>query len=193
MIFWLCGLLALSSAVTACLMEDMRRAVLSLWVCGLSVGGLYLALGAELLAVVQWILSTLIAIAFIFYAMMFGEYGRLRPEPEPAGEPWSARILRAVLPALAAAGFTAMIVFGASEISGNGLTEFGPNPAMNGAEIMANENLDVVGRMLAGNHFISMELLGLTLFLVIIGSGVVARPERLTSDQASSETQGGAS
>ncbi len=177
MIFWICALLALGSALSACLVLDMRRAILSLWLCSLGVGGLYLAMGAETLAVVQWIVSTLIAIAFIFYAVMFGEYSTRENESAPA-ESFSRRALQVAMPALLGVAFTATIWLGAAHLPNTQVVEFGPVPQMDGADIINNQNVAVLGQSLAENHLLSLEILGLTLFLVVVGGGVVARPER---------------
>ncbi len=177
MIFWVCAALALVSALSACMVRDLRRAILSLWMCSLGVGGLYLAMGAETLAIVQWIVSTLIAIAFIFYAVMFGEYSAQEEASVPA-QPVSKKILQMGLPALLGIAFTATIWIGASHLPNTQVVEFGPVPQMDGAQIIANQNVAVLGNALAEKHFLSLQILGLTLFLVVVGGGVVARPER---------------
>ena len=60
-VFWICSALAVTAAAFAAFVRDLRRAVLALWIASLAVGGVYLSLNAELLAVVQWIASTLVA------------------------------------------------------------------------------------------------------------------------------------
>jgi NADH:ubiquinone oxidoreductase subunit 6 (subunit J) len=96
----ICGILSLGSAIYATVAGDTKRSILSLWFAGLSVGGLYLSWGAEFLAVLQWILSTLVAISFLFYAVMFGEYGAKDPRDWKKGRltlffpPFSERSLR---------------------------------------------------------------------------------------------------
>lgn len=177
MILWICGVLTLGAGLLACIMTDMRRAVLSLWVCSLGVGGIYLAMGAELLAIVQWIVSTVVAIAFIFYAVMFGEYVSRDRDSEKI--PPSKRILQAVLPALIGAGFSTVIIFGANHLPTIQPVEVGPVPTLDGAQVVERKNVAVLGQVLTEHHFLSLEILGLMLFLVIVGSGVIARPERL--------------
>lgn len=171
MIFWICCALVLGGAAMACFVGDLRRAVLALWVCSLGVGGLYLFMGAELLAIIQWIVSTLISIAFVFYAVMFGEYGVNDRRPLPR------RIIDAIQPVALGLAFTAVIWLGGGHLSGV-VAEAGASfPHAPDGSSMAGQDLAVLGKALAEDHLLSLEILALTLFLVIVGSGVVARPE----------------
>ena len=72
---WVFAVITLAAVFVAAFAGDIRRATLSLWVAGLAVGAVYLTLGAEVLAIVQWIVSTLVAVSFVFFSAMFGEYG----------------------------------------------------------------------------------------------------------------------
>ncbi|MGZ3698551.1 MAG: hypothetical protein ACXWP5_10475, partial [Bdellovibrionota bacterium] len=74
MMMWVFVGVTLSACATATLVGNIRRAALALWVASLGVGGIYLTMGAELLAVIQWVVSTLVAISFVFFSVMFGEY-----------------------------------------------------------------------------------------------------------------------
>jgi NADH:ubiquinone oxidoreductase subunit 6 (subunit J) len=163
-IFWICGILATGAAIMAAFLGDVRRAVLALWITGLAVGGVYLGLGAELLAVVQWIVSTVVAISFIFYAVMFGEYG-LGDERPPL-----RRAFTAVLPMLLGLAFMGVVWLGTQDLAAPEAGAGGPGLAR-------------LGQLLMQEHFISLEVLGLTLFLMIVGSGVIARPERKTEEE----------
>ncbi|MBY0469896.1 NADH-quinone oxidoreductase subunit J [bacterium] len=197
MIFWACGGIAVLGGVLATFMTDLRRAVLALWVCGLGVGGLYLSLGAELLAVIQWLLSTLIAIAFIFYAVMFGEFSTpedaalgvsVTPEPEKKKE-W----FRPVMPLIVGSAFAGMIWLGATHLPSmaqHGILFSDPHEIIEttktyGPQTQETEKKSEVamgvqglGRSLAEDHLLAVEILALLLFLVIVGSGVVARLEK---------------
>src|SRR5688500_17716981 len=74
MMGWIFAGVTLAAALMATFVGHMRRAILALWVAGLGVGGMYLTVGAEFLAIIQWIVSTLVTISFVFFAVMFGEY-----------------------------------------------------------------------------------------------------------------------
>jgi NADH:ubiquinone oxidoreductase subunit 6 (subunit J) len=158
-IFWICGIICLGAATLAAFLGDIRRSTLALWIAGLGVGGVYLALGAELLAIVQWIVSTVVAISFIFYSVMFGEYGVADDRPA------SRRALAAVMPLLLGLGFTFVIWLGTQDLSA-------PEPVSGGADLAK------LGRVLIGEQFLSLQVLGLMLFLLVVGSGVIARPEK---------------
>lgn len=166
-IYWFCAAIALGGALAATLLSDIRRAILAVWITGLGVGGLYLSLGTELLAVVQWVLSTLIAVASVFYAVLFGEYG------VSDSRPFSKKLLSAALPFALGLGFVTVLVIGARSFPGlialglHGATPPGP----------VQQDLAAVGRGLADDHLLALELLALTLFLVIVGGGVIVRPE----------------
>lgn len=164
MTFWICAGISLAAAAAATFVGDIRRAILALWVAGLGVGGLYLSLGAELLAVIQWIVSTLVSISFVFYAVMFGEYG------VPDRRTISEKAVSCLSSLGLGAAFAGVIVLGGRDL-----------PGMMGAELLvrpvANPGVMTLGRALADDYFLSLEILALTLFLVIVGSGVVARPE----------------
>ena len=172
MIFWLCSGMAIGSALLATFVGDIRKAIMSLWLTGLGVGGLYLLMGAELLAIVQWVVSTLVAMGFLFYAVMFGEYGLGDSRPP------LKRAAAAFFPTLLGAGFVAVLWYGASELKG--FTDIQPEAFRTSgmtAQNLGETNLTLLGRVLADEHLLSLEILALTLFLVVLGSGVVARPE----------------
>lgn len=164
-VFLFCSFLTIFAAILATFLSDIRKAVLALWITGLGAGGLFLSVGAELLAVVQWIVSTLVAISFIFYAVMFGEYGMpdLRPKPK--------RYTSLGVSVLLGAAFAWVIWLGAHQLPGATLIE----PIL--PENTTAQSMLALGKSIAEEHLLSLEILGLTLFLVIVGSGVIARPE----------------
>lgn len=165
MICWAFAGFTLLAALTAAMTENMRRAALALWLAGLGMGGMYLTLGAETLAVIQWILSTLGAISLIFFAVTFGEYAR---EPRTGDR---KRILFTVMGGVIGLSFAAVIFLGVGRI---------PDSAF----ILPAEgnDLEALGRTLAQHHLLSLEVLALTLFLILVGGGVVARPEEMPAE-----------
>src|ERR1700756_4739407 len=101
--------ITLSAVLMATFVNHTRRAILSLWVAGLGVGAMYLTIGAEFLAIIQWIVSTLVTISFIFFAVMFGEYNL--PTPRGVGN----SLVLTFLSLFVGAGFTAAIWTGGRE------------------------------------------------------------------------------
>ena len=160
MICWIFVFITLGAAAVATFVNDLHRAVLSLWVAGLGVGAVYLTLGAELLAIVQWIISTLVVISFVFYSVMFGEFGRTSNESQPARN--KVKMFLGLLAGLAFAG-----------LIGLGVGQFPKELLGQSAE---GTDLASVGKVMMDEHFLSLEVLALMLFLVLIGGGVVARP-----------------
>lgn len=160
MIHWIFIAATCVAAVVAAFAKSFRLVILALWAAGLGAGGLYLTLGAELLAIVQWIVSTLIALSFVFFAVMFGEYSR------PKGAP----VLRGGL-FMAAGGLLTIAVPCALWLGGSAVPE----------ELLtlptAGNDLASLGASLVQEHFIALEILALTLFITLVGGGVIARPD----------------
>jgi NADH:ubiquinone oxidoreductase subunit 6 (subunit J) len=162
MILWVCAGVLVLSAFLAAVMSDVRSATLWLWVAGLGAGGVYLSVGAELLAVIQWIVATVVAIGFVFYSVMFGEFG------SQAREKPVRQLIQSVLPIGVGLIFEGMLWLG----SGPGFLGM---PMIQG--VPQAQDLSGTGRVLARDHLLSVEILGLILLLLVVGSGVIARPD----------------
>ena len=78
---------------------------------------------------------------------------------------------------LIGAGFVGMIAFGTYHL---GLTV--DMNAVHGADLQG------LGKALTGPHVLSLEIVGLTLLFVLIGGGIIARPEK--PDAGDSEPEG---
>jgi NADH:ubiquinone oxidoreductase subunit 6 (subunit J) len=161
MMTWVFAAITLASVLMATFVNDMRRAILSLWVAGLGVGAMYLTIGAEFLAIVQWIASTLVTIAFLFFAVMFGEYHSSPVVKNETG------LLMKILSVGLGTAFAGLIWLGSHEL------EILPQ-----SDTSAGSDLAMVGRVLTQDNLLSLEVLALTLFLVLVGGGVIARSER---------------
>ena len=180
--------LTIFAAVLATLLPRTKHALLALWVVGLGVGGIYLSVGAEVLAIIQCIQSTLVTIAFVFFAVMFGEFAP--PQGGSEAPPTGARKkvlgifykpglnrpgqnrkdqLFLILSFLLGASFVVVIWLG---------TQGMPAGVQIGSNANAEDGIHALGHILAQDHLLSLEVLGLTLFLVLIGGGVIARLDR---------------
>lgn len=168
MIFIIFSMIALVGAFLATFLYDVRGSILALWVTGLGVGGLFLSMGAEVLAIILWIVSTLVAISFMFYAVTFGEYG-IRDS-----RPWKNRLIAAILPVLCGGLFVTLIWLGSKDLVGDHFAR-----AVTLKEPI--ENLQILGEKISKDHLLALEILGLCLFLVVVGTGVVSRPEVIDS------------
>jgi NADH:ubiquinone oxidoreductase subunit 6 (subunit J) len=178
MISWIFSIIALAAALTATFVVGMRRAILSLWITGLAMGCLFLTMGAETLAILQWIISTLIAIALFFFAVMFGEYESEQGTQQTLKQLLNRKFIVSMIIAIVVGGaFAAVIHLGAADF-----------PAGPVAQPERANDLAALGKVLVENHMLSLEVLALTLFLVLVGGGVVARPE---SGDGKSESQSG--
>jgi NADH:ubiquinone oxidoreductase subunit 6 (subunit J) len=144
-----CGIVFATMAV---LSQRLRRSAFFIWLCGLSVGAVFLCYGAEFLAFVQWAISTLIASVFIFYSMIFGEVAPTRVEKNK---------LRALV-----------LLFLAGVVSEIALESW---PVVKIREEAGS--IFALGKRITENYSLALLALGFMLFLVVIGAGVIARPE----------------
>ena len=160
MMGWVFAIITFIAVLMATFETHMRRAILALWVAGIGVGAMYLTVGAEFLAIIQWIASTLVAISFVFFAVMFGEYHTPLPRGGDHGR------LLAILAILLGAAFAIIIGLGSGQI---------PEGSLN--LVTQESDLGTLGRKLTQDHLLSLEVLALTLFLVLVGGGVIARSE----------------
>jgi NADH:ubiquinone oxidoreductase subunit 6 (subunit J) len=164
MICWIFAAIAIGAAGTATVMENMRRAAIALWIAGCAVGGIFLTLGVETLAIVQWILATLSAISFIFFSVMFGEDG------ETAKVPDRKKLIGYGIAAVIGICFAGVIYFGAGNF------EVDLSLPSQGNDLYS------LGKVLTDHHLLALEVLALTLLLVLVGGGSVARPETGNGD-----------
>ena len=160
MMGWVFAGITFSAVLMATFERQMRRAILALWVAGIGVGAIYLTVGAEFLAIIQWIVSTLVAISFVFFSVMFGEYNHTAPKEKKGS------YLILVLSLLLGFGFSVVIWLGSKEL-----------PEVFLALNKEGSDLNSVGKMLTQDNLLSLEVLALILFLVLLGGGVVARSE----------------
>ncbi len=159
-VFWICSVITLSGALLATFAGDLRVAALALWLTGLGAGGIDLSMGAEFLAVVQWVVSTLITLVLLTYSLAYGEYG-LKDE-----RPGAKRGISAILPVILGMSFTSIVWVGTRHLPSAGYFEPAPGP-----------DLAVLGRVLMERHLLSLEILAVLLFLALVGAGVLARSE----------------
>ena len=165
MIEWVFSGITLSAVLVATFTHTMRNSILALWVAGLGVGAIYLTIGAEFLAIVQWIVSTLLTITFVFFAVMFGEYS-LENEQRTQKE-----YILTFFSILVGIGFSVTVWYGTRHFEQLSL-----------ASSSGSTDLNALGKLLIEQNFVALEVLALTLFLVLVGGGVIARFERSDSE-----------
>lgn len=151
-IFTICCIVAIGGAIAVTLLNSGRRSAIALWVSGLGVGGIYLGVGAEFLAVVQWIVSIMVGLLFVIYSVMFAPRERVTN--------W----MEYVLPFLMGLSFIVVVWMNTQAViplDQKFLEEF---------------SLKQLGTILLERHILPFEILGLLLFLVIVGVGANERP-----------------
>jgi NADH:ubiquinone oxidoreductase subunit 6 (subunit J) len=149
------------SALVAALSKDTRHVVLGLWVCGMSMGGIFLSFGAEVLAMAQWIVATLGGVSLLMASSMCGELGK-----KVASRRATFDLLQAIIVGV---GMTAVF----------GVALFRFQPEMNTLP-QSGQDLQALGQLLTEKHSISLNLLAVTLLLVLVGGGVLSRAEEST-------------
>ena len=181
-------LFAVGGSALAVLLRDIRRAALAVWVAGLGVGAVEMSLGAEALAVSQWILSTVAVVTFVLFAVSFGEYRFDQAEKAtagavaPEGRFWT--VARAAGPALLGFAFMGVIVFGYAPLEKRGGL---PAPAQ---AVPAATDLGAIAGSLLHENFVALEAVALLLFLTLVGAGMVARPEKVAAEEPTDSTSG---
>jgi NADH:ubiquinone oxidoreductase subunit 6 (subunit J) len=161
MITWVFSGISLAAVVIAVFERQMKRAILALWVAGIGTGALYLSLGAEFLAIIQWIVATLVAISFMFFSVMFGEY-----HAAPKKDRTRKNYLLIGCALLIGGVFTGMIGMSSEWV------------LLGQRNLVAQESdLLSLGRQLTRDHLLALEVLAFTLFLTLIGGGVIVRSE----------------
>ncbi len=154
MMVWVFSVIILASALSAVLATNVRTSALALWLTSLAVGGVYLTVG--------------IAISFSFFSAMFDEQEGFHLESRK-------RIAFLSLALLVGATFVAIVFLGWFS---HPAESFGiPGVGAGGNDILA------LGRTLTEKHLLSLEVLAVTLFVVLIGGGVIARPEKRESEK----------
>ncbi len=162
---WAFAGLTLGAAVMATFVSYIKRAILALWVVGLGVGAVYLTVGAEFLAIIQCMVSTLVTISLIFFSVMFGEY-QAEGAAKSSFRFSPAQIVQTLLSVALGVGFVGVIWVGVRGMPAENLDQ------------NSGSDLGALGRALTQHNLLSLEVLALILFLVLVGGGVIARLER---------------
>jgi len=149
--FWVFSVMAIIFGLVATVVSNIRFASLALWGAGLSTGGIFLVLGAEFLAVVQWITATVLCFSFLFFSSLYGP-------KRVKFNPWQF-----LATATLCVGFVIMIGYGARELP---------------QDILLKETgvrLIDLGKTIVLDNFLMLELVVFILLMAIVGSGVMSR------------------
>ena len=161
MIFWICCLVTITCGLGATYIEDLKKSILCLWGASLGVGGIFLSTGFEFLAILQWVVATVIAISFVFYTVMFGEFADFKASRDAKKQDFIATLLSTLL----GIAFSFTIWIAVKDL------EQVPFQISN-AGILAD-----LGDTLVTRYLLALEIVGITLFLVLIGTGLIVGEE----------------
>lgn len=149
--------LTVLAAVGAVILSDMRKVIVASWVASMSAGALFLSYGAEYLAIVQWLVGTLVAISFLVYASLFGGYASVDARSK------REKIFDGIPAAVIGLSFFAIVTVAA----------LGKDVVAEGSAA----DLAAMGQSLTSKHVISLELIAFLLLAVLVGAGVIGRAE----------------
>ncbi len=155
------AILALVTATLATIAHDLKYSILSMWIAGLATGAIFLTVDAEFLGIVQWIVSTLVAISFVFFGVMFGDF---ESNEKKKGK---ANYLMVSCASVLGLSFSALLWLAMKDNARLEIT----------TDTHAFE-IKEVGKALVSTHILSLEVLAITLFLVLVGCGAIARIEK---------------
>lgn len=149
-------LLLAGSAVFA---RNFRTSTLAVWGSGMLLGFVFLYLGSEILALGQWMFSTVTAFSFLVHALLFGDLLEDAPRPKLG---WR----KTIAPIIGAAAFALII--------GIGIDDFEQWNFELSPEVFALKDF---GKHLIEKHTLALVALSVQLVLAIVGIGVVARAD----------------
>jgi NADH:ubiquinone oxidoreductase subunit 6 (subunit J) len=151
------GALAWIGAILSVGTREPKRMVWGFSFCGIFVGSIYLTLGFETIAFVQWFLTLFMSLAFSVYSYLF--------VGETKERSWRRVVRDQVIPAILIMTLSLIISITSNSI----IVAFGDFQRM--------EDVATFGRRLIQQHLFAILLMGVILFLCIVGAGVLGRPE----------------
>ena len=146
-------------AAIAVFSRSFRTSTLSVWGSGMLLGFIFLYLGSEILALGQWMFSTLTAFSFLVHGLLFGDLLDQNPKTKVA---WRSIIM----PSLGAIAFALII--------GIGIDDFEQWNFELAPEVFALKDF---GKNLIEQHTLALIALAIQLVLATVGVGVVARAD----------------
>lgn len=167
LLFLLCGLVAVVSAVLTVTMRTPLRAAISLLVHVVSLAGLYLTLHAHLLAAIQMIVyAGAIVVLFVFVIMLMGP-GHMDSRVDTRG--WVLKTLGAGMIVL----ITGAIAFNVGEATRETIDL--PACASGQAECDQFGGVNALGHAIFADAAIPFELVSILLLVAVIAAIAVAR------------------
>jgi NADH-quinone oxidoreductase subunit J len=157
--FSFCALLGLSGALGVVIAQSPIRAAVGLLATILGIAGLFLGLGAELLAAVQLLIyAGAVVVLFVFVIMLVG------PVPAVSSSPSRSRLARA-LGGVFALGGSAL---GLAMLGGGDSVRLGPLPPGHGS-------VETLGAALFSRALVPFELSTALLVVAVVGAMAIVR------------------
>jgi NADH-quinone oxidoreductase subunit J len=163
--FSFCALLGLSGALSVLFARNPIRAALGLLATILGIAGLFLKLGAELLAAVQLLIyAGAVVVLFVFVILLVG------PVPTESPHESRSRLARVLGGAMALGGAAlGLVMLGAQ---GGESLRLGPLPPGHGS-------VETLGNALFARALVPFELSTALLVVAVVGAMAIVRTRRL--------------
>ncbi|MBN21587.1 MAG: hypothetical protein CL678_09905 [Bdellovibrionaceae bacterium] len=145
------AILMILISVLVCILKKEQLIAISLWALGGVIGIAFLNLGNEYLAFCAWTISCLLSFFLIFYSSLFGE------TQDQKADKRTFLTIASVFP-------VAYLFYEAFEI---------PNEFDHKSFAFS---LKEIGASLVSDHWVEVELIGLTLLFVVIAMGIIGNP-----------------
>ncbi len=145
----------------------IRAVILCLWVAGLAVGGIYTLMGAEMLGFMQMIAASLTGASLFFFSMIFGE------KIENNESPKIQKFIHYFMVLAGSTVYAAVLGLGFQSLLKQQLPDDLPFKVI---------DMNVLGGKLTHDYILSFQIIALTFFIILVGGGVLARPEKTETD-----------
>lgn len=172
MIQWTLALLTVCLAVGSAADRGVKRTLLFFWGTGMTLGALYLSLNAEVLAVLQWTLSTSMTGGLVFFALIFGEKEATGGKKTLQEQ---AKIFLSILLAGVFCGFLAIAFFEARTHEVLALPRMGNWSSQSSHP--QEGGLVSLGKQLSENNGVSLFVLAVSVLISLIGAGIISRAD----------------
>lgn len=146
---------------------QIRAVILCLWLTGLAIGGVYTLMGAEMLGFIQMITASLTGASLFFFSMIFGE--KIENDESPK--------FQKIFHRLAVLAGSAMYSF----VLGLGFQSLTRQQLPDDLQFKVVD-MNLLGGKLTHDYILSFQIIVLTFFIILIGGGVLARPEKAEAD-----------
>lgn len=173
----ICGVLMVVFSSLTVIERRLKIGIIWFWILGMSVSGYFLWVGSDLVAFLQFILSTLGAIGLYYHSLALGEYvpfemdRRSRTDSPESAKPVVRSIMSRILPALLPGFLGVVVAFCVRQA----LVLLRDSGLVASASFRSHHPGAALGGILQSSYLISFEVLGLIFLACFVGAGAMSR------------------